>query len=102
MQKTDLPLTKEYQVEFDKIADKRNKKRRAGSKTDAAGKRRLPCFSTHIYLQGFETKATDKDTITIPDGDKILIVHRNKEAEQRFIDKLSSLAFTVYPAAGRQ
>jgi non-specific serine/threonine protein kinase len=30
-------------------------------------------------------------TITIPDGDKILIVHRNKDAELRFLDKLSSL-----------
>jgi non-specific serine/threonine protein kinase len=48
-------------------------------------------FQPVFTYKGFETKATDKDTITVPDGDKILIVHRNKEAELRFLDKLNSL-----------
>src|SRR5205085_7279686 len=34
---------------------------------------------------------SDKQTITIPDGDKILIIHRNKEVEDAFIAKLESL-----------
>ena len=49
------------------------------------------CFSPYLAYKGFETKANDKETIIIPEGDKILIVHRNKEAEQKFIHQTGSL-----------
>jgi hypothetical protein len=48
-------------------------------------------FQPIFTYKGFETRASDKETITIPDGDKILIVHRNKEAEEKFIAKLEAL-----------
>ena len=60
-------------------------------KGDATGKRRLPCVSTLFSYKGFETKAGGKDDIIIPDGDKVLIVHRNKETEKDFIRKLETL-----------
>jgi SNF2 family DNA or RNA helicase len=91
MQKTIMPLTKEYKVEFDKSLVKEIKSGEPEVKLMLQEKGDYLVFQPIFTYQGFETRATDKETITIPDGDKILIVHRNKEAEQRFTDMLSSL-----------
>ncbi|MES2890530.1 MAG: SNF2-related protein [Bacteroidota bacterium] len=91
MQKLIMPLTKDYQVEFDKSLIREVKSGEPEVKLMLQEKGDYLVFQPIFTYKGFETKATDKDTITIPDGDKILIVHRNKEAEQRFLDKLGSL-----------
>ena len=91
MQKLIMPLTKDYQVEFDKSLIKEIKSGEPEVKLMLQEKGDYLVFQPIFTYKGFETKASDKDTITIPDGDKILIVHRNKEAEMRFLDKLSSL-----------
>ncbi|MDB5276844.1 MAG: helicase [Ferruginibacter sp.] len=91
MQKTIMPLTKEYKVEFDKSLVKEIKSGEPEVKLMLQEKGDYLVFQPIFTYQGFETRATDKETITIPDGDKILIVHRNREAEQRFTDMLSSL-----------
>lgn len=91
MQKTIMPLTKEYKVEFDKSLVKEIKSGEPEVKLMLQEKGDYLVFQPIFTYQGFETRANDKETITIPDGDKILIVHRNKEAEQRFNDMLSSL-----------
>ena len=91
MQKTIIPLTREYQVEFDKTLIKEIKSGEPEVKVMLQEKGDYLVFQPIFNYKGFETKASDRDTITIPDGDKILIVHRDKEAEQRFIDSLSAL-----------
>jgi superfamily II DNA or RNA helicase len=91
MQKLIMPLTKDYQVEFDKALIKEVKSGEPEVKLMLQEKGDYLVFQPIFTYKGFETKASDKDTITIPDGDKILIVHRNKEAELRFVDKLTSL-----------
>jgi non-specific serine/threonine protein kinase len=91
MQKLIMPLTKDYQVEFDKSLIKEVKSGEPEVKLMLQEKGDYLVFQPIFTYKGFETKASDKDTITIPDGDKILIVHRNKEAEMRFLDKLSAL-----------
>ena len=91
MQKIVMPLTKEYKVEFDKSLVKEIKSGEPEVKLMLQEKGDYLVFQPIFTYQGFETRANDKETITIPDGDKILIVHRNKEAEQRFNDMLSSL-----------
>ncbi|MEN9570261.1 MAG: hypothetical protein RL172_1492 [Bacteroidota bacterium] len=91
MQKTILPLTNEYQVEFDKSLVKEIKSGEPEVKLLLQEKGEYLVFQPIFNYKGFETKATDRETITIPEGDKILIVHRNKEAEQKFVNKLSSL-----------
>ena len=91
MQKTIMPLTKDYQVEFDKSLIKEIKSGEPEVKLMLQEKGDYLVFQPIFSYKGFETKANDKNTITIPDGDKILIVHRNKEAEQRFIDSLQAL-----------
>ncbi len=91
MQKIVMPLTKEYKVEFDKSLVKEIKSGEPEVKLMLQEKGDYLVFQPIFTYQGFETRANDKETITIPDGDKILIVHRNKEAEQRFNDMLSAL-----------
>ncbi len=91
MQKLIMPLTKEYKVEFDKSLIKEIKSGEPEVKLLLQEKGDYLVFQPIFTYKGYETRATDKDTITIPEGNKILIVSRNKEAENVFIDKLSSL-----------
>ena len=53
-------------------------------------------FQPIFSYKGFEIRTGDKDEIIVPDGEKVLIVHRNKEAEQEFISKAGSAAFQFY------
>ncbi|MGI8581774.1 MAG: SNF2-related protein [Chitinophagaceae bacterium] len=90
-QKIVLPLTKEYQVEFDKSLIKEIKEGEPEVRLMLIEKGDYLMFQPLFSYKGFETKANDKDVIIIPEGDKVLLVHRNKEAEGKFIAKLESL-----------
>jgi SNF2 family DNA or RNA helicase len=86
-----LPLAKHYHVEFEPTL--------ISSYKDGEPERRLMLQEKGEYLvfqpifsyKGFETKPGDKDEIIVPDGDKVMIVHRNKEVEQEFLHKLEAL-----------
>jgi superfamily II DNA or RNA helicase len=91
MEKIVMPLTKDYHVEFDKSLVREVKSGEPEVKLQLQEKGDYLVFQPIFSYQGFETKAADKGTITIPDGDKILLVHRNKEAEENFIQKLENL-----------
>jgi non-specific serine/threonine protein kinase len=91
MQKVILPLTKEYQVEFDKSLVKEIKGTTPEVKLMLQEKGDYLLFQPVFSYSGYETRLTGKDTITIPDGDKILVIHRNKEAEEGFVSKLDTL-----------
>lgn len=91
MQKTILPLTKEYSVEFDKSLVKEVKSGVPEIKLQLIEKGDYLLFQPIFSYSGFEIINTDKETIAIPDGNKILIVKRNKEAEQNFIGRLQNL-----------
>ena len=97
MQKVILPLTKEYQVEFDKSLVKEIKSGNPDVKLQLQERGDYLVFQPIFSYNGFDTKATDKNTITIPDGDKILIIHRNREAEETFLNKLESLHSLFMP-----
>ena len=90
-QQTVLPLTKEYNVEFDKSLIKEIKEGEPEVRLMLIEKGDYLMFQPLFSYKGFETKANDKDVIIIPEGDKVLLVHRNKEAEKKFTDKLESL-----------
>ena len=91
MQKVILPLTKEYQVEFDKSLVKEIKSGNPDIKLQLQERGDYLVFQPIFSYNGFDAKASDKNAITIPDGDKILIIHRNREAEETFINKLEGL-----------
>ncbi|MEI8053580.1 MAG: SNF2-related protein [Bacteroidota bacterium] len=91
MQQIVLPLTKEYHVEFDKSLIKEVKGGSPEIKLQLLEKGDYLVFQPIFGYNGFDTKASDRTTITIPEGDKILVIQRNKEAEEAFIQKLESL-----------
>ena len=91
MQKVILPLTKEYQVEFDKSLITEIKDTTPDVKLMLQEKGDYLLFQPIFNYSGYETRLTDKATLTIPDGDKLLVIHRNTEAEQAFITRLDTL-----------
>lgn len=91
MQSVILPLTKEYEVSFDKTLVKEVKSSTPEIRLVLQERGEYLLFQPVFTYHGFEAKGTDKETMIIPDGDKILQIHRNKEAEQAFMTKLESL-----------
>ena len=94
-----MPLTKKYQVDFDKTLLKEVKAGVPEIQLQLQEKGNYLIFKPIFNYQGFAVKADDKSTITIPDGDKILVIQRNKESEGNFIAKLEGLhsMFTLQP-----
>ena len=91
MNKTILPLTRNYTVDFDKSLVKEVKSGLPEVKILLQEKGDYLVFQPVYSYKGFETKPNDKDTITLPDGNKILIIKRNKEAEEDFLKKVENL-----------
>ena len=48
-------------------------------------------FQPIFIYKGFETNATGKDELVVADGDKVLLIQRNKEKEAAFTARLQSL-----------
>ena len=60
-------------------------------------------FQPLFSYKGFETKPGGKDDLVIPDGDKVWIVHRNKEKEKDFFEKIEMLHSNfIRPEGGQQ
>jgi len=91
MSKIVMPLTREYQVEFDKSLVKEVKSGNPEVKLLLQEKGDFLVFQPVFSYKGFDTRPTDKETITIPEGDKILIIKRNREAEESFMAKMENL-----------
>ncbi|MBC7936822.1 MAG: SNF2 helicase associated domain-containing protein [Rhizobacter sp.] len=91
MQKVILPLTREYHVEFDKSMVKEIKNVQPEIKLLLQEKGDYLLLQPVFSYNGFEARLNDKETITLPDGDKILVIQRNKEAEQAFLNKVNTL-----------
>ncbi len=91
LHKVILPLTKEYQVEFDKSLVTEIKDTIPEVKLMLQEKGDYLLFQPVFNYGGYETRLTDKATLSIPNGDKILVIHRNTQAEQAFVTKLDTL-----------
>ena len=86
-----LPLTREYQVDFDPELVREVRDGDPEKKLLLQEKGDYLVFQPLFSYKGFETRPGGKDEIIVPDGDRVLIVHRNKEAELQFFRKLESL-----------
>jgi superfamily II DNA or RNA helicase len=86
-----LPLTKDYQVDFDHDIVREVREGDPERKLLLQEKGDYLVFQPIYSYKGFETRPGGKDEIVVPDGDRVLIVHRNKEAELQFFRKLESL-----------
>jgi superfamily II DNA or RNA helicase len=86
-----LPLSRNYQIDFDKTL--------LAEVDDVVPENRVylrEVGETFIIQPGFayhgqEVEWNDEGKITVQEGNKVLIIHRNKEAEQQFVDQLSHL-----------
>ena len=91
LQEVILPLTKDYEVVFDKSLMKEIKGGSPEIKVQLQEKGDYLVFQPIFGYNGFDAKPSNNKTITLPDGDKILVIHRNVEAEENFIHQLEAL-----------
>jgi non-specific serine/threonine protein kinase len=86
-----LPLSNDYKVSFAPSLIKETKEGQPDISITLVEKGEYLMFQPIFKYKGFSVKANDKDTIVVPENDKVLIVKRNKEAEAEFITKLGNL-----------
>lgn len=86
-----LPLAKEYKIDFDKSLVQEVKAGDPEVKLFLLEKGDYLVFQPSFSYKGYETRARDRDEIIVPQLDKVMIVHRNREVEQAFVNKLQNL-----------
>src|SRR6185437_208648 len=86
-----LPLSNDYPVSFAPSLIRETKEGQPDISIMLIEKGEYLMFQPVFTYKGFSVKASDKDTIIVPDGDKVLMVKRNIEAERGFIAKLGNL-----------
>jgi non-specific serine/threonine protein kinase len=86
-----LPLTKEHKVDFDKSLVQEVKAGEPEVKLFLIEKGDYLVFQPSFSYKGYETRSKDRDEIIVPQGDKVMVVHRDREAERAFVDKLQNL-----------
>jgi non-specific serine/threonine protein kinase len=86
-----LQLAREYKVDFDKELISEVKDGAPEVKLFLQEKGEYLVFQPIFTYKGYDTKAKDRDELVVPHSDKVVIVHRNRDAEQDFIHKLRTL-----------
>jgi non-specific serine/threonine protein kinase len=86
-----MPLAKEYKVDFDKTLVQEIKDGSPEVKLFLMEKGDFLVFQPVFSYKGYETKMKDRDEVIVPQGDKVLVVYRNREKENEFIQKLQNL-----------
>ncbi len=86
-----LPLAREYKVDFDKSLVQEIKDGDPEVKLFLVEKGEYLVFQPTYSYKGYETKTKDRDEMVVPQGDKVLIVHRNRQKENEFVQKLQNL-----------
>ncbi len=95
--KTILPLTRDYQVEFDATLVTEVKDIEPSITLQLIERGESLLFQPIFNYKGFQARYSEKETLTIPDKNRILKIHRDTKAEQTFFQKLTALhsSFTV-------
>jgi len=86
-----LPLTREYKVDFDKSLVQEIKDGEPEVNLFLVEKGDYLIFQPSFTYKGYETRARDRDAVVVPQDGKVTIVHRNRDAERLFIEKLQNL-----------
>ncbi len=98
-----LPLTKEYQVEFDPALISEVRGGDPEKRVVLQEKGDYLIFQPIFSYNGFETRPGGKDELVLPDGKKVMVVHRAKEKEAAFVEKLELLHSNfIKPEGGQQ
>jgi non-specific serine/threonine protein kinase len=86
-----LPLTKEYKVDFDRSIIEEIKDGEPEVKLFLQEKGDHLVFQPIFTYKGFDTKAKDRDEMIVPFHNKVIVVHRNRQVERAFLEKLGTL-----------
>ena len=86
-----MPMAKEHKVDFDKSLVQEVKDGNPDVKLFLLEKGDFLVFQPSFSYKGFETKTRDRDEMIVPQGDKVLLIHRNREKENEFIKNLQNL-----------
>lgn len=98
-----LPLTREYHVDFDKALISEVKDGDPEKRVVLQEKGDYLVFQPLFSYKGFETRPGGKDELIIPDGDKVMVVQRDRAVENHFMHQLESLHSNfIRPEGGTQ
>lgn len=86
-----IPLTHTYKVDFDKALIREVRDGEPVISVQLIEKGDYLVFQPVFTYKGFAIKPDEKDTITIPDNGKVLLIRRNTAFEDEFVDSLNSL-----------
>jgi non-specific serine/threonine protein kinase len=86
-----MPLSKEYQVHFNNVKKEEIKDLQPEWKIQLKEKGDYLLFQPIFIYKGYEVRSTDKEKIVLPAEDRLLIIHRNIEAEKVLMQKIESL-----------
>ncbi len=86
-----MPLAKEHKIDFDKSLVQEIKDGNPEVKLFLLEKGDYLVFQPAFSYKGYETRTRDRDEMIVPQGDKVLVVHRNREKENEFIQELQNL-----------
>jgi hypothetical protein len=99
--KTLIPLSRRYHVDFDKSLVSEVRDGDPEIRLQLQEKGDYLVFAPTFSYKGYEVRFNDKDVITLPLGDKVMIIHRNKAMELNFIRKLEALHSNfIHPDGG--
>ncbi len=86
-----LPLSKEYNVNFGNLEKEEIKDVLPDCKILLKEKGDYLVLEPVFSYKGYEIRQTDKDKIILPFEEKLLVIQRNVEAENAFIQKIENL-----------
>ena len=86
-----LPLAKNYTVQFSNLLKEEVKDIKPQFKMYLKEKGDYLLFQPAFTYNGYEVRQDDKERIIVPSENKLLIIYRNREAENVFIQKIENL-----------
>jgi hypothetical protein len=88
---TILPLTQNYQVEFEEGILQEIKNVTPTISVQLVEKGDFLLFQPQFDYKGLKVKLQDRPSITVPDGNKLLRIYRNAQVEETFMQDLQNL-----------
>lgn len=86
-----LPLAKEYNVNFGNLKKAEVKDEKPELKILLKEKGDYLVFQPVFTYKGYDVRSGDKEKIVLPLAEKLLVVHRNLEAEKELMSKIENL-----------
>lgn len=86
-----LPLSKEYAVQFNNVQKEEIRNIKPEIKLLLKEKGDYLLFQPVFTYKGYDIKTSDKEKVIIPSEDKLLVIYRNKEIENVFLEKTGNL-----------